>query len=67
MPIIEDPKSIPYVERYGPTMVEFGTEAFPLTNGKFEAPAENFVYYKYFPVFGWRRFNFNKGGTINPQ
>jgi hypothetical protein len=48
-------------------MVEFGTEAFPVTNGKFEAPAENFVYYKHFPVLGWRRFNFNKGGKINPQ
>ena len=51
-PIIEDPIAIPYVERHGPTMIEFGTEAFPMTNGKFEAPAQNFVYYKHFPIFG---------------
>lgn len=66
-PIIENPTAIPYVERYGPTMLEFGTEAFPMTNGKFEAPAENFVYYKHFPVFGWRRFNFKQGGTLKSQ
>lgn len=63
-PIIEDPKAIPYVNEHGPTMTEFGTEAFPMTGNKFEAPAKNFVYYRHFPVLGWRQFNFKDGGTI---
>ena len=64
LPIIENPVAFPYLENTGKRLLEFGSEAFPMTNGVFEAPAKNFFYYKHYPLFGWRRFKFKLGGTI---
>lgn len=64
LPVIENPVAIPYLENKGKRLLEFGNEAFPMTNGIFEAPAKNFFYYKHYPLFGWRRFKFKFGGSV---